>query len=499
MRRLSTIILGLTLSVTAIAQPGIKNFDVANGFASSSPVYLVPYKGLLYFYGNNGSSGRELHSVSGANNAQLIKNINPSSANAIRSGFKRPIAGLGGKVYFTATNGASGEELFSYDGVNAPKLVADLTFNTDSSAPDNFVVLNSKLYFSAWTPTNGLELYEYDTVNAPKRLTDINAGADNSVFGPMVEFGSKIFFVCNTTANGSELWSYNPLTNTAAIEADIDTGANSSNPANLTVIGNKLYFSATTFLNGRELYVYDNSNPPQRLTDISASALSGLSPVFSNAFAEYKGKIYFAGRDTSGDRHLWSYDPSNSNVTLEAKVNPNGSSEPREFTVYNNQLFFTADDGANGYELFAYDGTNPPVLVADLCAGAGSSLPSELTVIGDELYFAANDCKNGTELMSYNHKRLGVQKVLFDAEVDIYPNPVRKDLHIDMKLKNDEQLRITLADATGRVVYDGDTLPYRAGKNNTDIPMKNMPPGNYIYYIRNAKGTAYITGKVVKQ
>lgn len=489
-------------SATSYAQmpTGFKDYEVAPGLTSSNPVYLNEYNGKLYFFATDGTTGREPYYVEGANTPTLIKDINPGTTPSIDNNYLKPSAYMNGKYYFTSDNGFTGQEMYMYDGSSAPTIVFDPDFGGDSSRPDNYTILNNKLYYSAITSTEGRELWVYDGTGTPARLTDINAGPTHSITGPAVAFAGKIFFVCNTPQYGSELWSYNPITNMAALEADIDTGVVSSNPANLTVIGGKLYFSATTLLHGRELYGYDGSSTPQRLTDINADGLSSLSPVRSNAFALYKGKIYFNGRDSNAHGHLWTYDPANDNVTLVHKINPNGDASPREFVVHNDRLFFTANDGINGFELYAYDGSNPPALIADLCTGSNSSLPSELTPIGKELYFAASNCNNsGIDLFSYNHERVGIRNVLFSADVKIFPNPVSNELHIEIALEQDDHLHIRIADINGRNIYDNGLRPYFTGNNKINISMKNLPAGNYIYYITNKEGTTYMTGKVAKQ
>lgn len=481
-------------------QPGFKDFDIAQGLASSSPLYLSELDGKLYFYGSDGSSGREPFYLDGSGIGILIDDINSGSGNAIGTNYNKPSAFMNGKYYFTASNGSSGEEMFVYDGSNSPSIVFDPNFGPDSARPDNYVVHNNKLYFTATTQADGFELYEYDGTNTPSRITNINPGSDNSVFGPTIAFKNQILFIANTAAKGAELWAYNPATQQSAILADIDTGVASSNPTNFKILDKKLYFSATTMQYGRELYSYDGTNPPQRLTDIYPGSFSSINVAQNNPFALFNNSIYFGARDTSGESHVWSYDLTNNKASLVHKVNPNGDANPREFVVYNSRLFFTVNDGANGFELYAYDGTNPPAIIGDLCPGTNSSLPSGLTPIGDELYFAANNCNNsGIDLFSYNYKRVGIRNVLFDAEVNIYPNPVVKNLNIDMNLKRDEQLQIRIADVSGKNIYDAGLLPYTSGKNKTDIPMRNLPSGNYIYYITNSSGTTYLTGKVVKQ
>ncbi len=501
MKHLSSVLLAMCIGAAANAQtmqPGFKDFDVATGIASSSPKYLLSFGNKLYFYGSDGNIGREPYMVSGAGTPVLIQNMNTLSAHSIGLNYIKPNAGMNGKYYFTGNDGGTGEELYMYDGTNAPTLVQDLTVDGDSSMPDNYVVLNNKLYFTADVDNFGPEMYVYDGTNAPARITDINAGPDGSVYGPMVAYNNKIFFVGKTAAHGEELWQLDPATNTPTMVADIDTGVRSSAPANLAVLNGKLYFSATSFFYGRELYVFDGSTTT-RLTDISFDALSSLSVSSSpNSFAWFNNKVYFSARDTSGQYHVWAHGPAD--ASLAFKLNPNGDSGPKEFVVYNNRLIFTATDGANGYELFAYDGTNPPAIIGDLCPGPNSSLPQELTQIGDELYFSANNCNNsGVDLFSYNYKRVGVRNTLFDAEVEIFPNPVEKDLNIHMTLKRDEELRIRVANIAGKNIYDGTLLAYTKGKNKTSIPMRNLPSGNYIYYISNKEGTTYLTGKVVKQ
>lgn len=493
------VLLGMNMQGYAQMQPGFKDFDVSQGIGSSSPIYLTAYDGKLYFYGNDGSSGRELHLVQGSNSATLPKNVNAGSKNAIGVNFTRPAAGMDGVFYFTADNGAAGAEMYKYDGSNPPSLVFDATLSSDSSNPDNYTVLNNVLYFTATTATHGTELWQHTGTGIPTRITDINAGTADGVSGPMVAYSGKLYFVGNDGTDGSELWVFDPSSSTAQLAVDIETGASSSAPANLMMLNNKLYFSANTFADGRELYEYDGTTAT-RITDISPGAISSLSTANTNAFAWFNNKLYFAGRDTTTETHLWSYDPASSAVSLVHKVNPNGDARPQEFVVYNNRLIFTVNDGANGFELYAYDGVDPPAIIGDLCPGVNSSLPSWLTPIGDELYFSANNCNNsGIDLFSYNDKRVGVRNVLFDADVEIFPNPVVKELHINMQLKRSERLQLRLADTGGRTIYDEGMRMYDRGNNKTEIPMRGMPPGAYIYYITNEEGTTYLTGKVMKQ
>lgn len=503
MKRLLTLLLATSFATTgAMAQAGFTYYDINSGAAPSTPQHLLSFDKKLFFYATDGITGLELYWKDSTKQPQIVFNVNPGLPGAYTGTYTQPIIGVNGTVYYTAQNAASGEELFKYDGTNSPTLAWDIAPGAINSSPDNFVVLNNMLYFRANTLNEGYELHEYNTiVNTEQRLTDIRPGADSSLTGDIVAFNNMIIFVADDSVHGEELWSYNPLTQQATMLPEIDPGLASSAPRNLTVLGSKLYFSAKDAANGRELYEYDGTNPPTRVTDINPGFTSGVA-VSNNgkAFELYKGKIYLSGRDASNETHLYSYDPANSNVALVFKVNPNGNSNPQSFAVYDNRLFFAAEDGANGQELWAYDGSTNPSLMVDICQGATGSRPSELTVVGEDLYFAADDCNgNGQELFKYNYNTAGVHKVLFEGDVAVYPNPVRNKLKIDITLPRAEHLRIRVADITGRSIYDTQLIPYERGKSKIEVPMKDLPDGAYIYYIQNADSTTYVTGKVIKQ
>ncbi len=501
MKLLFTTLLAIaTLSVSAQNPTGFTDHEVSPAQGNSSPEHFIAFNGKLCFYASNGTSGKELFMLDTATGtAQIVQNINPVSASSLNTDYRRPLAVVDNKLYFTANNGSSGDELFEYDGSNQPKLVFDITFNSDSSAPDDYTEYNGKLYYNAYTPSFGREMYAYTPgTSTPQRITDVNLAGMNSVFGPMAVYDNKIYYAGVDTNYGSELWYYDPVQDTARIVADIDTGINSGNPANMTVIGSKLYFSAYDAYYGRELYEYDGTTV-KRITDINTGAFSSISPVSTNPFVLYNGKIYFTGRDANTEQHTYTYDPATGNVALAFKVNSNGTSAPRDYVLYDGEIYFSASDGTNGFELFRYDGTDVE-LVGDLCKGSGLSLPLSLFVFGDYLFFSATNCVNsGTELFSYNvNKGVGIQQIELNADVKAYPNPVQDVLNINVSVDKPTTLLLTVTNLYGQKVYTS-----RAQSNTTtanySVPMSNQPAGVYIYHISNEDGTTLRTGKVIKQ
>ena len=134
MRRLVlTFIFMSYLAVYGQMQPGFKDFDVAAGLASSNPIHLQQYNNKLYFFGTDGTTGREPFYVDGAGAATLIKDMNPGVGPSIVNDYTRPSAFMNGKYYFTSDNGFTGQEMYMYDGTNAPTIVFDPNFGADSS------------------------------------------------------------------------------------------------------------------------------------------------------------------------------------------------------------------------------------------------------------------------------------------------------------------------------------------------------------------------------
>ena len=88
---------------------------------------------------------------------------------------------VGDTLYFGATDGSSGHELWAHDTSNASTWrVADINSGTGSSNPgylhgDHLV--GDTLYFSATDGSSGYELWAHDTSNASTwRVTDIRSG-----------------------------------------------------------------------------------------------------------------------------------------------------------------------------------------------------------------------------------------------------------------------------------------------------------------------------------
>lgn len=153
--------------------------DINPGTASSSLNHLTDVDGTLYFSADDGEHGIELWKSDGTiAGTTLVKDIYPGgtwhyyggyyqypngyippwSNYVLNSSYAGELTAVNGTVYFRATNGANGYELWESDGTaDGTTLVADIHPGSDSSFPRNLTNINGTLYFTAWESVHGEE------------------------------------------------------------------------------------------------------------------------------------------------------------------------------------------------------------------------------------------------------------------------------------------------------------------------------------------------------
>jgi ELWxxDGT repeat protein len=199
--------------------PGENNYGNNSSYVSS----LVEFNDQLYFSADDGKNGRELFVSDGtAEGTELLVDIHPGENkygninNSDPSGFVE----FNDKLYFSANDGEHGYELFATDGTESgTQLVADIYQGEDSSgysyssSPSNLVVFNDKLYFTASDGKNGNELYVSDgTESGTQLVADIYPGENNYGFAAgsypssLTVFGDELFFAANNGETGTELY-----------------------------------------------------------------------------------------------------------------------------------------------------------------------------------------------------------------------------------------------------------------------------------------------------
>lgn len=200
---------------------------------------------------------------------------------------------FGGQLYFQAQDDSTGTDLWRYDGVNAPTMVA----GTDDIAPSGLVVWDGALYFAA-TLAGDRELWRYDGVNPPTEVLDLAPAASSSP-AELTPFDDRLCFRANLPSLGLELACWDG--DGPAELFDLRPGATGSGPEELTVVGAELYLSAQNDATGREPWSFDGLAAPTQMDDLRPGAASS-NPA---NFVSFGGALHFRASDGSGQGRLW--------------------------------------------------------------------------------------------------------------------------------------------------------------------------------------------------
>jgi len=415
----------------------------------------------LYFSATDGTDGRELWRYTSGQGVSRVVNLN-SSGDGIQRDDNRLFriyddgGSSGPDLYFSATNGADGIELWRYESGSSVQQVTDINPSGDAR-PANFAVYDDggssgpDLYFRA-DDGNRDELWRYESGGGASLVADVSLPRDLTVYDDGTSSGGDLYFEASGGGGGSRLWRYS--SGSGATQVDI-AGANGSSPRGLTVYndgsGADLYFSANDGTDGTELWRYESGAGATQVTDINPGG-DNSSP---QDLAVYDGTLYFRAKEDALSRELWSYDGTVSKVRFDnnleggpeekvaydgalyfraddrrsgredgaelwryepgsglseaADINPSGGSRPQDFAVYDDggssgaDLYFKAYDGINGDELWRFDAGSGADRVTDINT-SGDSEVKYLTVYDDggasgaDLYFRANDGTSGREL-----------------------------------------------------------------------------------------------------
>lgn len=84
---------------------------------------------------------------------------------------------------------------------------------------------------------------------------------------------------------------------------------------------------------------------------------------------------------------------------------------------------------------------------------------------------------------------------IFSKEIEIYPNPVKDELLIDIKISIDENINVFISDCVGKEVYDS-IITNSDNPQIFKISLKTFMSGVYILKIYNKKGN--LTQKIIK-
>lgn len=171
--------------------------DIWPGPGSSVPTFLTVFEEKLYFSASSATAntsyiGPELFAYDPIDGVTMVADIWPGTAGSTSNYGSHPtyLTVLNDKLYFSAFNLQVGGELWSYNSAEGAKLVADIypSFSgslPSSSSPRLGWISGGKLYFGATDGVHGYELWVHDPSNNTTRMVkDLNPGPSNGLWNP---------------------------------------------------------------------------------------------------------------------------------------------------------------------------------------------------------------------------------------------------------------------------------------------------------------------------
>lgn len=188
-------------------------------------------------------------------------------------------------------------------------LPADITLIHVSQMPffpEEFIGLGGKVYFSASDYYNGRELWRalpqfpyYDTAV----MLNINEGNKSSAPRELTLLNSMFAFSAEDSNLGRELWCSDGTPEGTLILNDMNQGSAGSDPHGLLALNNQIYFSANDGVRGMEANITDGTHiGTLAFGDIQIGAIGS----FPMDFAFVRGQPWFTADDGVHGREVWT-------------------------------------------------------------------------------------------------------------------------------------------------------------------------------------------------
>lgn len=499
-----------------------------DGNRPNSPRYLTNVNGILYFSGHDNVNGTELWRVNPSGFAEIVEDSLPGGGIRAGSAGSDPsiLTNINGTLYFSASDGINGKELWYVDQNGVAKMVEDslpgggINPGSSSSYPNMITSAGTVVYFTATDSVNGRELWRItgpgfaEMVDDGVAGTGIIPGSQNPSFGSLTDVSGILYFTVDDGTNGQELWRVNSSGLAELVEdsipgGGINPGAGSSNPESLTNVSGTLYFSANDGSNGVELWRINSSGIAVMVEDSVPGG--GIAPFFQSSLPKYltnvSGRLFFSANDRSRGQELWRISDSGVAEIVEDAVPGGGispgypSSHPRSLINHSGTLYFVATEPNNLAQVWRVSPSGTAEIVENDIPGGGirerltgGSLSPQFANLNGSLYFRADDGVSGYELWRINELGLaemvednipggGINHILTGADVQYLTN-VNGTLYFraDDGVSGQELWRISgsgLAEIVNSTTHAQGIAP--------------GPRGSYPNLLVNANGTLYFT------
>ena len=338
----------------------------------------------FFFIATDQDHGSEVWTTDGTvAGTALLKDISPGPSDGVPWYDDQIVAVAGGKVFFRTSNG-----LWTSDGTEAGTVLVKNVW------PWLMTALGGKVYFFFYEGgLNGdFKLWESDgTAGGTQPVKAVPRFYSNHVF---VAGGRLFFFV------DCDLWASD---GSAAGTLLVKSGV-ACDPFPVIGGGGKLLFGGSDPIHGLEPWQSDGTPAGTSLiADLYPGSSSSLTPAYYTRRGIFNnGRWYFLAESTEDvGTQLWTTDGTAAGTRMlrinhqqsGLSVDEQGELEgPRAFCDLDGTLLFQGGDVATGTELWKTDGTAAGTsLIKDVQPGPASSLPGELTRVGSTVFFRSYD------------------------------------------------------------------------------------------------------------
>lgn len=184
---------------------------------------------------------------------------------------------VAGKIYFSATDGITGTEMWTTDGTTEQtKRVFDLSPGSASSEPNDFIIYRGELFFTAYDRIFGQELFhENGTL-----VRDVQVRTEGSAATPLYGFQDHLYF-----QYGADLWRTD-----GTAEGTSEFIKQLANAQNFLLFNGKMFFTRNDVHQEYQLFESDGTKAGTRLF-FQLNNLPHHPPVVHN------GSLYFVDAD----------------------------------------------------------------------------------------------------------------------------------------------------------------------------------------------------------